>query len=143
MHTYLFQDWITIRGSSAVTTITQTEDCWLDLAGFQDVVFWLDVKNFGGGGATAQIAYQSATTKDEAFFLRIVPVLSFAQGLTITTATKDTTATPLARWLRWQLSVAGSPSSAWEATFRIFVAANATGSSLSRAGGLPAGTLSP
>jgi hypothetical protein len=135
MQSFLLQDWVTIRSASSLTIVTQSEDCWLDLSGFQDVVAWLEVKNFTSSGATVQLAYQSAATKDEAFFLALASALSIAQGLTITTVRKDTTATPLARWLRWQLSVSGSPTATWDATFRIFIAANAIGSKRAAATG--------
>jgi hypothetical protein len=141
MYSFLLQDWITIRQASSGTSVTQSEDCWLDLTGFQDLVAWLDVKNFTASGATVQIAYQSATTKDEAFFLGLASPIQVTQtGLTVTTVTKDTTATPLARWLRWQLSISGSPTAIWDATFRIFIAANCIGSQAHRSAAARAST---
>src|SRR5579883_1858565 len=44
MRSYLLQDWTTIRGASTLSTVTQQETDWLDLAPFQDVAFWIDVK---------------------------------------------------------------------------------------------------
>jgi len=129
MYSFLLQDWITIRRASSGTSVTQSEDCWLDLTGFQDIVAWLDVKSFTASGATVQVAYQSATTKDEAFFLGLTsPIVITQTGLNVTAIRKDTTATPLARWLRWQLSISGSPTATWDATFRIFISANCIGS---------------
>lgn len=128
MHAFTLQDWRTVRGAPSVTSVTQTEDCWLDLAGYQDVVAWLDVKNFTSSGATVQLAYQSAVTKDEILFQGLVSPIALAAGVSITSMLKELTATPLARWFRWQISVSGSPSATWDATFRVLLVANAIGS---------------
>lgn len=129
MYAFLLQDWLTIRGAPSVATVTQTENCWLDLSGYQDVVAWLDVKNFTSSGATIQLAYQSAVSKDDVMFQRLVsPISVSGTGISITTMLKELTTTPLARWFRWQISVSGSPSATWDATFRILIAANAIGS---------------
>jgi hypothetical protein len=42
MHAFILQDWTTIRGG--VTTVTQSEPDWLDLTPYQDIVFWIDVR---------------------------------------------------------------------------------------------------
>ena len=138
MYSFLLQDWVTIRGASSVATVIQSEDCWLDLTSFQDVVAWLDVKNVTTSGASILLAYQSAATKDESLFLAITSALSVAgTGLTVTPMIKDLTSTPLARWLRWRLSISGSPTATWDVTFRIFVAANTLGNNRSGATGAP------
>jgi hypothetical protein len=42
--TFLLQDWVTIRGTNgSVTTFTQDEERWLDLAGYSDASCWIDV----------------------------------------------------------------------------------------------------
>jgi hypothetical protein len=63
------QDWTTITGASA-QVITQNEEDWLDLSGFQDVTFYLEVAN-----STATLSnnvlvdVQTSPTKDDVFFL--------------------------------------------------------------------------
>ncbi len=128
MYCFVMQPWQVIRGQSIVTTVTQTEANWLDLTSYQDVVAWLDCKEFNaGGGTNVQMAYQTAPTKDDSLFLPIVSPFNVALGVTTTVMLKDVVTNTLTRWLRWQLTVTGSPSSVWDATFRIFIAANVVG----------------
>ncbi len=54
MHALVLQDWTTIRGSST-NTVTQGADQWLDMTAFQDVQFWLDVREVTLGGATESL----------------------------------------------------------------------------------------
>lgn len=117
--------WTTIRGASG-TTITQGESQWLDLFGFEDIVTWLQCNEVTtGGAANVTLAYQTAPTKDELLFTPAASVsLAAATGPVITKVIMSTTANaPLARWLRWQLSASGSTST-FDATFRIWIAAN-------------------
>jgi hypothetical protein len=128
MYTFLAQPWITIRGQTTVTTITQSERCWLDLTPYQDLTAFLECKEVSaGGGTNVQIAYQSAPTKDEPLFLPIVAAFNLVTGATPTVMLKDLVSTPISRWFRWQLTVTGSPSSAWDATFRLWLSANVVG----------------
>ena len=56
---------ITIRCTSSAT-VTQGESSWLDLAPYQDVSFYLDVREFTG--TTPTIQFQTAPIKDETLF---------------------------------------------------------------------------
>jgi hypothetical protein len=127
MDCFLLQDWVTVQGSSAVTVLTQGENGWLDLSAYQDIVGWLDVKEFS---ATPLVGYQTSCTKDDALFVTMAPPgglpTSPTTGVTTTALLKGFATPPLARWLRWQIAV--SPSAAWSITFRIFIAANRIGS---------------
>lgn len=49
MDCFCLQDWVTIQGASGVLSITQGENGWIDLAGYQDVVAWLDVREYSNG----------------------------------------------------------------------------------------------
>jgi hypothetical protein len=80
-----------------------------------------------GGGTNVQMAYQTSPTKDDSLFQAVTAAFNVATGATVTAMLKDTTSVSLSRWLRWQLTVTGSPSSSWDATFRILVAANVVG----------------
>lgn len=122
MHAFILQDWITIRGS--VTTVTQGEDGWLDLTAYQDLVFWVDCREVTG--TTPAITFQTSPTKDESLFTAIVSSTSFSASAspTVVKALLASATTPIARYLRWQI---GGPSGTWDATFRVFVAANSPG----------------
>jgi hypothetical protein len=52
-----------------------------------------------------------------------------ATGVTTTVMLKDPSNNPISKLLRWQLTVTGSPSSAWESQFRLFLAGNVVGAS--------------
>jgi hypothetical protein len=141
MHCFLAQDWVTVRGAqSGVTSITQGEHGWLDLSDYEDTVAWLDVKEFSAPGGTLSMAYQTAPLKDSSLFVAISGPLvtvpfAVASGVTVTPLLKDSLGTltppgvvsPLARWFRWQLTVSGTLTGAWDVTFRLFVAANCLG----------------
>jgi hypothetical protein len=121
MHSFILQDWTTIRGG--VTTVTQGEDGWLDLSPYQDVVFWIDVRE---ATSTPLIQFQTSPTKDDSLF---TPMLSAAQTLTAATtplvkaALLASANVPVARFVRWQIN--GTVT--WDATFRVLVAANSPG----------------
>jgi len=124
MHGFILQDWTTIRGGGSVTTVTQQETDWLDLSPYQDVVFWIDVKEVT---STATLYLQTSPTLDDAFFQ------AMATGVTMTAAAAPTvlsllmasasTTVPVARYVRWQ--IVGTTT--WDATFRIALAANSPG----------------
>ncbi len=50
MHTFALTDWITVRGSN--NTVTQSESEWLDLTQYEDLTFWIDVKEVTGAAVT-------------------------------------------------------------------------------------------
>jgi hypothetical protein len=128
MHCYVFQPWLTIRGGSATTSITQTASSWLDLSVFQDIVVWTDVKEVSVGGGTVSFAVQTAPNNDDSLFGTMSGSATSvtSAGLVISRFLKDTTTNNLARWIRWQFTASGT-SSAWDVTFRMFVAANSPG----------------
>lgn len=121
MHTFILQDWTTIQGAASMT-VTQHESEWLDLGPYQDVVFWVDVRN---AAASPTLTLQTSPTKDDSFFQAIVTGFPIAGSATPTVVSAFMTAAPvpLARYVRWQLT----SGSAWNATFRIVVAANSPG----------------
>lgn len=130
MHSFILQNWTTIRaGGSGTVVITQQETDWLDLAPYQDVVFWIDVKEVTGS-PTPTLYLQTSPTRDDTFFQTMVTQgtstgipLAAAAAPTVVSAFMLTAAVPLARLLRWQIS----GSAPWDATFRIAVAANSPG----------------
>jgi hypothetical protein len=127
MHTYVLQDWTTIRGTGTATSITQGEQGWLELTPFQDVFFWIDVRE--ASGMTVTIDFQTSPNEDETLFTPIVTMpaatLTLIVGtLTLVKAPMLSALVPVARFLRWNLTGTGTP---WDATFRVVVAANSPG----------------
>ena len=120
MHAFTLQDWTTIQGG--VVTVLQGEEGYLDLTPYQDVIFWLDVRQATG---TPGVTYQTSPTKDESLFQGMVTAVAMAAASTptVTKALLSSATTPIARYLRW--SITGTVS--WSATFRIIIAANAPG----------------
>jgi hypothetical protein len=123
MHSFVLQDWTTIRGASGITAITQAENDWLDLSPFQDVVFWIDVKE----STNAPILnLQTSPTCDEALFQAMLPgvVMTASSTPVVAPALMLGASAPLARFVRWQLTSSTGP---WDATFRIVLVANSPG----------------
>jgi hypothetical protein len=124
MHSFIFQDWITVRTSGAITSVTQDEAQYLDLAGYQDLVFWLDVRE--NSGTNLAIAYQTSPTKDDSFFQDMVTAVTMTAAATptVTKALLASATCPIARWLRWKVYTSSGTLSA---TFRVIAAANPSG----------------
>ena len=122
MHSFTLQDWITIRGTN--NTVTQSESEWLDLTQYEDLVFWIDVREVFGAPVTLNI--QTSPTKDEAFFgVGAMYSAAVAVGTAAPSKLLMSAATvPVARYVRWSLTSASAP---YDVTFRIFIAANAPG----------------
>jgi hypothetical protein len=129
MHTFVLQDWTTIRGASGVI-ISQSEKGWLDLSPFQDLFAWVDVRELTGSPVT--LFFDTSPTEDENFFVSMSGATGVTGGaLAITTPAPAivklpmlTATVPLARFLRWRLT---GPASTWDVTMRIVVAANSPG----------------
>lgn len=132
MYSVVLQDWVTIRGASSVTTITQGENGWVGTAAYEDIVFWLDVRELTLGSATSvTVNYETAPLKDDVLFTNMMSGVALTTVPTTPTVTKvllsQNPTCPLARWVRWKLTVQGSPSASWDLTFRIIAACNAVG----------------
>ena len=125
MFTLISQDLVTIRGPGA-TTISQSHHAWLELPVSPNAVAWLDVREVNNGSGTVSMGYQTAPRADESLFVAIsgpITTVPFAAavGVTVTPLIKDLLNVPMARWFRWQITA--TSSSAWDITFRLFVAA--------------------
>ena len=133
MHNYILQDWITIRGTSSSTVITQGESGYLDLAPYQDVTFWIDCRESSGG--TVTMNFQTSPTKEDFLFQAANLSTTPSSPITMSTTTSSSNPyrvvlasnpnVPLARYVRWQLT--GPSSTPWDVTFRVLVQANALG----------------
>lgn len=130
MHSFVLTDWVTIRGASA-TAVVQAEPEWLDLSSFQDLVAWIDVREASGAPAP-QLYLETAPAKDDVLFVSMNGSVVTPVGYTMTASTTPLVAslfmisapTPLARFVRWKII---GPAGAWDATFRILLAANSPG----------------
>src|SRR5260370_42655114 len=106
MYAFLMQDWITIRAAASFNVINQSENCYLDLSGFQDLVVWTEVKGITSGGGTPTIMYQTAPSKDDSFF---VPFGVEGGGVTSVCVAimqlfliSNNTSTTFSSYIRWQ-----------------------------------------
>jgi hypothetical protein len=132
MDCFLMQDWLTARGASTLTSVTQTESTWLDVGPYQDIVVWLQVQDWTtpvSAGGSLFLDVQTSPSRDDMYFLTMVGgsgITLVTQSLpTVKKLTKEVAAVPVSRWLRWKLNVgAQTPNQAWAATFRIWIAAN-------------------
>lgn len=132
MHTYLLQDWTTLRGTTALTTLSQPESGVLDLSFVQDVVGWLEVKEVTPTTGQLTLSYQTAPTKDESLFVTMgVGVALTGPGVTATVMLKNVSSVPLTCWLRWQLGTNGMGIT-WDLTFRIYLSCNIVGGNRAR-----------
>ena len=120
----LLQDWVTIRGDSGagsprVTSIAQSAESWLDLGDFEDLVFFLDVREFTN--ASLKLGYETSPIKQDGSFLPMVGPFLIAAGQRVDRAFSSMCAVPPARYVRWRLS-GPSASGVFDVTFRVWVA---------------------
>jgi len=131
MEGLILQQWCTTRGQggAGIRTVTQSQSAWLDLAGYRDVVAWLDVREASAdAGVSVQLTFQTAPTLDESLFVPMNAPVVMAPGLTLVPMLAALAAAPLARYLRWTLGPSASTTAAWDVTFRCIIAANRPGS---------------
>ncbi len=120
MHTFIMQDYTTFRGSN--NTIVQNESGWLDLTPYQDLVFWIDCREATG---TVTLTLQTSPTKDDAMFAAIITAFALTANSVIQKpALLGVANVPIARFARFTLNSSAAP---WDATLRIYVAANSPG----------------
>ena len=136
MHDFVLQELTTERGSFNFSVSQGTSE-WLDLEDFQDVTFWLDIREvtFAAGMTSITIDLQTAPIPDEALFVDMT-LGGYSQSSTtppsapvsqqIIMAQNPTV--PLGRYVRWRLTPVGGTSGSWDMTFRIVCAANHVGS---------------
>jgi hypothetical protein len=131
VRTFLLQDWVTLRGTNgSVTTFTQDEERWLDLAGFSDTSCWIDVMEVTPPANTntnyLTLALETAAVCDDSYFTAMAPPVSlgtaapFNQPSTtpiVVRSTRAVSASALMRYLRWKITP--STSGLWDLTFRI------------------------
>jgi hypothetical protein len=130
MYGFVLQDWITIR-ASAITAVVQSESAWMPFSSFQDMVFWVDVREVTPPSTGSIVLnFETSPTKDDNLFQSMANTGNLAVATPITPLPKvilaSGPAVPLATWVRWKLTPNGSAST-WDCTFRVMVAANMVG----------------
>jgi hypothetical protein len=126
----VLQDWTTHRafngGNGSIISITQGESGYVDLADYDDLVLYLDVREFTTG-ATMSMSYQTAVSSDDASFVTMVGPFAISAATTpvVTRILAAYAAVPLARYVRWQLTT--TVIGTWDVCFRITYAAFAPG----------------
>jgi hypothetical protein len=110
---YLLQDWTTVRGA-ANQTLTQSFQNYLDLDGYIDAIFYLQVSYVS---SSPVLNYQSAALPDDAYFYTIATRTLSAS----TTPFQDkvlfaSAAAPMSRFIRWSIT----HTAAYAATFRVW-----------------------
>lgn len=121
----MLSGWTTLRAAATVTSIRQSGAQWLDVESADDLVGWLEVKNFDNGTPPQPLtfAYQFSPTRDEAYFVDTATTRVSVTGAGITiTKLLNVADVYGARYLRYLVS-SGS-GTAWDLTFRCWVAAS-------------------
>ena len=128
MHSFILADWTAVAGVAQTggSTVTQDETGWLDLAAFQDVVIYLDCREATPTSPGPTIAFETSPAKDNGLFQALASTgLAASPAPTVLRALMLSSTVPLARYLRWKIT--GPSGAAWDATFRVLVAANSPG----------------
>jgi hypothetical protein len=119
MEPFLLQDWLTLATSASTTlNVIQGADAWLDVGNYEDLVFYLDVKNVTVGGV--KMSYETSPTCENGSFLPLVPPFAVPQGLTSSPVLSSYANVPAARYVRWHLMPV---MNGWTATFRVWLSA--------------------
>jgi hypothetical protein len=120
------QDWITVQGYQQSVVVTQTEDQYAEVTGYQDLGVYVEIAS----NSNATLSVQTAPTKEASYFnvfkngagttwqwtaagVQPIATMRFADGGTPSLA---------ARFLRW--TVTGTGAGAWNISFRIWLNLN-------------------
>lgn len=121
----LMQDWTTIQNSGS-NPIVQSDDDWLDMADFLDIVFYVSTQQVSG--TTPVLVFETSPSKDNDLFATMVSVSLTASATVTPQIIRFSAATvPLARYVRWRIT-----GTTVIATFRVYVAATTQGSLVRR-----------
>jgi hypothetical protein len=127
MRAFVLQDWVTIRGMSTVTSISQNEVQYAQLDAYQDAVFWMQVAEITTGSGTITMNYETAPLKDDSLFAAMasagVTSASMSPPRVNPVILSQNPAVPLSRWVRWRLTQSGA-TAPWDITFRLLLSAN-------------------
>lgn len=126
---FLLTNWVTIRGGSTVLSVTQDADEWLELPGFADATFYVDVSNVTlptlASTGLVLLYLETSPTPDESGFLAqplVGPIPLTPTTTPIVLQSASGSATPLCRYVRYRL--VSTLGATWDATLRIRGVAN-------------------
>lgn len=122
MQPIIMQDWTTIRGAASTSAI-QSQNEWILTAPFQDISFYLDVREVSGTGGV-QVAFETCPSRDDVLFHAMGTVTVTTPGVTVTNILALNAQFPVAHWTRWKLI---GPAFLWDLTFRIMASGNNIG----------------
>ncbi len=123
VETLLLQDWVTIDGNVNVASVTQGADTWLDVADHEDLLFYLEVKQFANAPL---MNYETAPIREERSFLPVITPFTVATGVRADPALFAYALTPPARHVRWRVA-SSNLTLTWNITFRIWLAGYSLG----------------
>lgn len=116
---WLLQDWTTIQGPAS-SSISQSASKWLNLEGYRDAFFWLEVRAMSTLDTEIYMNYETAPTVDPTLFTPMVPEFLMATATTpvVTKVLLSQNPTcPVAGLVRWRIRQNAGGS--WSATFRV------------------------
>jgi hypothetical protein len=141
-HALMIQDWLTLTAPTAATTIIQNESSWLNVAGYADACFYLEVSQMTPATLGNALYLQTSPTKDASFFdgfvsgsapgylakfdLQTAAGALGVQGLKIARWADASPIQTMARFLRWKVVLVAN-ASAVTMTFRIWATMNQAG----------------
>jgi hypothetical protein len=114
-------------------SVTQAESDWLDIQGFQDIAFYVEIGN--NTVASTNLDIQTSPTKDEVFFGASISGNAYLQRFTLGAGTTGVQGVAVVRWstatnqiparyVRWRLTSMPSSSAI---SFRIWLSLNQAG----------------
>lgn len=115
MDTLLLQDWTTIMLASGVV-VAQGASGWLDVGNYEDLTFYLDVRQASGGAI--HLLYETAPVAQDSAFTTMIPSFLATVGTRVDQVLAAYANVPPARFVRWR----ASPDAAAQLTFRVWLA---------------------
>jgi hypothetical protein len=115
----LLQDWVTLEGTTT-ESVKQSASKWLNLEGYCDAIFFLQVSGLMAPSTYLYMSYETAPLNDPTLFTPMVSefLMSTSSSPAVTTVLlSQNPSCPVAGLVRW--SVRQSHPDPWGATFRI------------------------
>ena len=116
----LLQDWTTIEGPGT-DAVVQSAPNWLNLEGYRDAIFWLEVGFITAVNTELNMNYETAPANDPTLFTAMVPEFLITGASATPVVTKvllsQNPACPVAGLVRWRLRQ--NAGGTWRITFRI------------------------
>ena len=115
----MLQDWTTLEGSGS-SAIVQSASKWLNLEGYRDAIFWLEVSGMTTLSTELYMSYETAPLNEPTLFTAMVPeflmTASSTPVLTKVLLSQNPTV-PVAGLVRWRIRQ--NAAGAWRVTFRV------------------------